>query len=89
MYLRGEAHTRNGDGTKAAIEYQKIAGNPGIVPVSPLRPLARLAAGRAYAQVGDTAKAEAAYQDFLAAWKDADPDLPILKAAKAEYERLQ
>jgi eukaryotic-like serine/threonine-protein kinase len=51
--------------------------------------LARLQIGRAYALQGDTAKARAAYQDFLALWKDADPDIPILKQAKAEYAKLQ
>jgi hypothetical protein len=55
----------------------------------PLRALARLQLGRAYAMAGDTAKAKSAYQDFLTLWKDADPDIPILKEAKAEYARLQ
>ncbi len=51
--------------------------------------LARLGLARAYALQGDTAKAKAAYQDFLTLWKDADPDIPILKQAKAEYAKLQ
>jgi len=51
--------------------------------------LARLAFARAYAMQGDSAKAKAAYQDFLTLWKDADPDIPILKEAKAEYAKLQ
>jgi predicted Zn-dependent protease len=51
--------------------------------------LARLGLARAYALQGDTAKAHAAYQDFLTLWDDADPDIPILKEAKAEYARLQ
>jgi hypothetical protein len=51
--------------------------------------LARLGLGRAYAIQGDTAKARAAYQDFLVLWKGADPDIPILKEAKAEYAKLQ
>ena len=55
----------------------------------PFGALARLGLGRAYALKGDTAKARAAYQDFLALWKDADPDIPILKQAKAEYAKLQ
>jgi cytochrome c-type biogenesis protein CcmH/NrfG len=51
--------------------------------------LARLGLARAYALQGDTAKARAAYQDFLALWKDADPDIPILKQGKAEYAKLK
>ena len=56
---------------------------------SPVGALARLQIGRAYAMQGDTAKARTAYQDFLILWKDADPDIPILKEAKAEYAKLQ
>jgi hypothetical protein len=55
----------------------------------PLAALAHLGLGRAYALAGDTSKAKSAYQDFLALWKDADPDVPILKEAKAEYAKLQ
>ena len=61
----------------------------GIAPASPLYSLARLGSARAYVLEGDTVKAKAAYQDFLATWKDADPDIPILKEAKAEYGKLQ
>jgi eukaryotic-like serine/threonine-protein kinase len=89
IYLRGEAYVQNGDGAKALVEYQKIADHPGIDVTSPLRPLARLGAGRAYVVLHDTAKAKTAHQDFFAAWKDADPDIPILKQAKAEYAKLQ
>jgi hypothetical protein len=71
------------------LEYQKILDHPGINAVSPARPLARLGAARAYALQGDTVKAKAAYQDFLAAWKDADPDVKVLVQAKAEYEKLR
>ena len=55
----------------------------------PLHSLARLGLARAHAMAGDTAKAKAAYQDFLSLWKDADADIPILKQAKAEYAKLQ
>ena len=55
----------------------------------PIGALAHLQLGRAYVQSGNTAKAKAAYKDFLALWKDADPDIPILKEAKAEYAKLQ
>jgi hypothetical protein len=51
--------------------------------------LARLGLGRSFALAGDSAKARTAYQDFFALWKDADPDVPILKTAKAEYEKLK
>src|SRR6185295_10662410 len=85
MYVRGEAYLHLRNGEKAATEYQKILDHRGIAPNSPLYPLARLGLGRAYALQGDKAKAKEAYQDFLATWKDADPDVPILKDAKAEY----
>jgi hypothetical protein len=76
-------------GASAAAEFQKILDHPGIVVNEPIGALAHLGLGRAYALSGDKAKAAAAYQDFLALWKDADPDIPILKEAKAEYAKLQ
>jgi predicted negative regulator of RcsB-dependent stress response len=88
-YIRGDAYLHLGDGAKAAVEYQKILDHHGINPTSQLYYLARLGSGRAYALQADKAKAKAAYQDFFAAWKDADPDVPILKEAKAEYAKLQ
>jgi tetratricopeptide (TPR) repeat protein/predicted Ser/Thr protein kinase len=89
MYLRGEAYLRLHDGAKAALEYQKILDHRGIAVASPLYTLARLGLGRASMLQGDKTKAKSAYQDFFAAWKDADPDAPILKEAKAEYAKLQ
>ena len=89
MFLRGDAYLRLGDGAKAAAEYQKILDRRGIDPTNFLYPLARLGSGRAYALQGDKAKAKEAYQDFFAMWKDADPDVPVLKQAKAEYAKLQ
>jgi tetratricopeptide (TPR) repeat protein len=89
MYVRGEAYLRLRNGAKAATEYQKILDHRGIAPNSPLYSLALLGLGRAYALQGDSARAKQAYQDFLAKWKDADPDVPILKQAKAEYAKLQ
>jgi tetratricopeptide (TPR) repeat protein len=88
-YIRGEAFLKARDGVKAAAEYQKILDHRGIAPFSLRYSLARLGVGRAYALQGDTAKARASYQDFFALWKDADPDIPILKEAKAEYAKLQ
>jgi hypothetical protein len=76
-------------GKEAAAEFQKILDHRGIVLNSPIGALARLQLGRAFSIEGDTAEARAAYQDFLTLWKDADPDIPILKQAKAEYARMQ
>jgi eukaryotic-like serine/threonine-protein kinase len=89
MSDRGEAFLRSHEGAKAAAEYQKVLDHRGVSPTSPLYPLAHLGLARAYAMQGDTAKAKLAYQDFFAAWKDADPDIPILKTAEAEYEKLK
>jgi len=88
-YLRGQAHLLAHNGTAAAAEFQKFLDHRGIVENFPLGALAHLGLARAYAISGDTAKAKAACQDFLTLWKDADPDIPILKEAKAEYEKLQ
>ena len=88
VYLRGEAYLAAGqDG--AAAEFQKIVDHPGVVWNCATGALAHLELGRVYAQAGDKAKAKAAYQDFLTLWKDADPDVPILKEAKAEFAKLQ
>jgi eukaryotic-like serine/threonine-protein kinase len=77
------------DGAKAAAEYQKILDHRGTDPVNVIYNLSRLGLGRALALQGNTAAAKSAYQDFFAAWKDADPDVPVLKQAKAEYEKLK
>jgi len=74
---------------EAAKDFQLILDHPGIIGNFPIGALAHLGLGRAYALQGDKDKACAAYQDFLALWKDADPDIPILKQAKAEYAKLQ
>jgi hypothetical protein len=89
VYLRGEAYMAAHQGSAAAAEFQKIVDHPGIHPTFAEHSLAKLGLGRAYVMTGDTAKARAAYQDFLTLWKDADPDIPILKEAKAEYAKLQ
>jgi eukaryotic-like serine/threonine-protein kinase len=89
IHIRGEAFLHLRDGGKAATEYQKILDHRGVNPTSPLCSLAHLGLGRAYALQGDTAKAKGAYQDFFSIWKDADADVPILKTAKAEYEKLK
>jgi eukaryotic-like serine/threonine-protein kinase len=88
-YVRGEAFLRAHDGEKARAEYRKILDHRGVASTNVLYSLAHLGLGRAYFRQGDTAKAKAAYQDFFAIWKDADPDVPILKTAKEEYEKLK
>jgi len=85
IYLRAQAYLDAQQGTQAAAEFQKILDHP----VQGDHVLPKLGLARAYALEGDTVKAKTAYQDFLALWKDADPDIPILKQAKAEYARLQ
>ena len=89
VYVRGEAYLAAHQGREAVAEFQKILDHRGIVVNGPIGALAHLQIGRAYAMQGDTAKAKAAYQDFLTLWKDADPDIPILIAAKAEYAKLK
>ena len=89
LYVRGLAYLRAKDGAKAAAEFQKILDHRTIDALSEIVPLAQLNLARAYALQGDSLKARAAYQDFLALWKDADPDVPILLQAKGEYARLQ
>src|SRR5271154_4617460 len=89
VYLRGEAYLAAHQGSAAAAEFQRILDHPGVVLNDPFGALAHLGLGRAYALSGEKAKAQTAYQDFLALWKDADPDVPILKEAKAEYAKLQ
>jgi serine/threonine protein kinase/tetratricopeptide (TPR) repeat protein len=88
-YVRGLAYLAQKNGPAAAAEFQKFLDHPGIVQNFLLGSLARLQLARAYAVSGDTAKAKAAYQDFLTLWKDADPDIPILKEAKAESAKLR
>jgi len=89
VYVRGEAYLAAHQGSNAAAEFQKILDHRGIVWNSPIGALAHLQLGRAYALQGDSAKARAAYNDFFTLWKDADPDILILVAAKAEYAKLK
>jgi predicted Zn-dependent protease len=89
VYVRAEAYLGAQRGPAAAAEFQRILDHRGLLWNCATGPLAHLGLARAYALQGDTAKARAAYQDFLALWKEADPDIPILIAAKAEYAKLQ
>ena len=88
-YLRGQAYLNAGDGNKAATEFQQILDRQGIIPVDPEYSLSHLYLARSYSLQGNAAKARTAYQDFFSVWKDSDPDVPILKEAKAEYEKLK
>jgi eukaryotic-like serine/threonine-protein kinase len=98
-FVRGEAYLKLGDGQKAAAEFQKLIDHRGLVLNFPTAALARLGIARAYAIEARSAtsaasasaltKARGAYQDFFALWKDADPDITILIAAKAEYAKLK
>jgi len=89
VYMRGQAYLAAHKGAAAAGEFQKILHHPSIILDDPIAALAHLGVARGYALSGDAANAKTAYQDFLALWKDADPDIPILKEAKAEYAKLQ
>jgi eukaryotic-like serine/threonine-protein kinase len=88
-YMRGQAYLRLGKGREAVAEFQKIFDHRGSAPLSSTNSLVRLQLGRARKLAGDLPGARTAYQDFFALWKDADPDIPILKQAKAEYAKLQ
>jgi len=87
--VRGQAYLAAHDGSEAAAEFQRIIDQRGVVGNEPIGALAHLGLARAYALEGDTTKARAAYNDFFTLWKDADPDIPILVAAKAEYAKLK
>jgi hypothetical protein len=89
VYVRGLACLAARQGAEAAVEFQKILDHRGIVASDPIGALAHLQLGRAHALSGDKTKAKAAYQDFLTLWKDADPEIPILKQAKTEFAKLQ
>ncbi|MFZ0138317.1 MAG: protein kinase [Candidatus Sulfotelmatobacter sp.] len=88
-YIRGLAYLAQKNGPAAAAEFQKFLDHPGVIQNFLLGSLARLQLGRAYVISGNPAKAKAAYQDFLTLWKNADPGIPILTEAKAEYAKLQ
>src|ERR1700730_1849291 len=88
-YLRGQAQLMAHNGAAAASEFQKLIDHRGVVLNFPMGALARLGLARAYAISKDGAKSRTAYQDFFALWRDADPDIPVLKEAKAEYAKLQ
>jgi DNA-binding winged helix-turn-helix (wHTH) protein/predicted Zn-dependent protease len=88
VYVRGEAYLTARRGGEAAAEFQKILDHWSVVLNEPIGALARLQIARAYVLQGDSVRGRAAYEEFLKLWKDADPDIPILKQAKAEYAKL-
>ncbi|MEY2539225.1 MAG: eukaryotic-like serine/threonine-protein kinase, partial [Verrucomicrobiota bacterium] len=88
VYFRGQAYLAEKNGDAAAAEFQKILDHAGVVGNEPIGALAHLGLGRAYALSGNTVKAKTEYQDFLTLWKDADPNIPLLTQARAEYAKL-
>jgi tetratricopeptide (TPR) repeat protein/predicted Ser/Thr protein kinase len=89
VYVRGEAYLAAHQGAEAAVQFQSILNHRGIVIGDPIGALARWKLGQAYALAGETAKAKATYSDFLELWKDADPEIPVLKQARSEFARLE
>jgi hypothetical protein len=89
VYVRGEAFLAARQGAQAAAEFQKIIDWQGVVVNEPIAALAHLGLARSYALAGDAPKSKSAYQDFFTLWKEADPDVPILVAARSEYAKLQ
>jgi hypothetical protein len=87
-YVRGLVYLAAHHGAEAAAEFRKILDHRGIVLSDPIGALAHLQLGRAYVLEGNEANAKSAYQDFLALWKDADPDIPVMNKAKSEYANL-
>ena len=87
--MRGEAFLATGDGEAALAEYQRLIDSRFAWPTSWLHATAYLGKARAHALSGDADAARAAYNDFLTLWRDADPDIPLLQQARAEYEALQ
>jgi predicted Zn-dependent protease len=89
IYVRGETYLARLEGNEAAATFQKVIDYRGVVQDGPIGALVHLELGRAYAMQSESVKARAAYNDFFTLWKDADPDIPILKDAKTEYAKLQ
>ena len=89
VYVRGQAYLRAGRGAEAAAEFKRILDHRGVRPNNFLFSLAHLGLARACALSGDVLKSRNSYQDFLALWKDADPDIPVLQQARQEYAKLK
>ena len=89
IYVRGLAYLAMRNPKEAAVEFSRLLAHPGLAAGDPVDAAARRQLARAWGLAGDKTKARSAYQDFLSLWKDADPDIPILKQAKTEYAKLQ
>ena len=89
FYNRARAYMAAGDQAKAVADFQTVIGNPGWPDWELFEPLSQLGLAQAYTKQGDFENSRKAYDDFFATWKDADPKIPILKQAKAEYAKLQ
>src|SRR6202043_1679660 len=89
LYVRGNAYLKAGRGSDAVQAFQRLLDWKNLLSIDPIMPLAKVGLARAYVLAGDKARARVAYQDFLAVWKDADSDIPLLREVKAEYARLQ
>ena len=89
VYLRGLAYLALGEGKESAAEFQKFTDHRGLVGNNPLGALAQLQLARAYVIAGDRLNAKQRYEDFIALWKNADPDVPVLKQAEAEYATMR
>lgn len=89
VFFRGLTYLKMRDGVKAAAEFQRVLDHRGATGFDISYPLSRLNLARAYALQGNVANARTAYQDFFAMWKDADPDIPVLQQAHAEYDKLK
>jgi len=87
-YLRAQIHLAAGEHAKAAAEFEQSIGNRGCAEWGVFVPLAQLGLARVYAMQGDHEESRKAYDEFFTTWKDADPDIPILRQAKAEYKKL-
>jgi serine/threonine protein kinase len=88
-YVRGEAYLAAHRGVEAVVEFRRIRDHRGIVVSDPIGALASVQLARAYVMAGDRTHAKFAYDDFLKLWQDADPEIPILKQARAEYAKVQ
>jgi eukaryotic-like serine/threonine-protein kinase len=89
LYIRGNAYLKAGRGSDAVQAFQRLLDLKNMITVDPIMPLAKVGLARAYVLAGDKAQARVAYQDFFALWKDADPDIPVLREVKAEYAKLK
>jgi hypothetical protein len=88
IYVRGQSYLAANQPGAAAAEFQRIVDHPGVVLMDPMGAMARLQLGRALALSGDTVKAKTAYDDLFTLWKNADAEIPVVKAARAEYAKL-